>query len=271
MTCFHLFSSHHQGFCFEAHLAKTRAKRLPKSSGETVFASQPAFCTCHRLLLVYCCCIFQVSISRMFQIRDVPKWQMLTSSSNTKVWNIYKHSMTSCVYENTVVPQACHLFLWCSLLMTPWQKVLWTVSGADWSRFMQQVGTIVPVLVESQVKGGRWCQRKSILVGSLWSLFLQKDPRVSLVLSLCVGGIFNLRDVVDFGPLHVFSGHFRADLVSNLIWCIAHYRHVLVQVLAVVLWKPYKDCHLMCYKVTWHWIFDACCFGGVAVASKAFT
>ena len=181
MTCFHLFSSHHQGFCFEAHLAKTRAKRLPKSSGETVFASQPAFCTCHRLLLVYCCCIFQVSISRMFQIRDFPKWQMLTSSSNTKVWNIYKHSMTSCVYENTVVPQACHLFLWCSLLMTPWQKVLWTVSGADWSRFMQQVGTIVPVLVESQVKGGRWCQRKSILVGSLWSLFLQKDPRVSLV------------------------------------------------------------------------------------------
>lgn len=88
MTCFHLFSSHHQGFCFEAHLAKTRAKRLPKSSGETVFASQPAFCTCHRLLLVYCCCIFQVSISRMFQIRDVPKWQMLTSSSNTKVWSI---------------------------------------------------------------------------------------------------------------------------------------------------------------------------------------
>ena len=65
-----------------------------------------------------------------------------------------------------------------------------------------------------------------------------------------VGGIFNLRDVVDFGPLHVFSGRFRADLVSNLIWCIAHYRHVLVQVLAVVLWKPYKDCHLMCYKVT---------------------
>ena len=32
--------------------------------------------------------------------------------------------------------------------------MLWTVSGADWSRFMQQVGTIVPVLVESQVKWG---------------------------------------------------------------------------------------------------------------------
>ena len=42
-----------------------------------------------------------------------------------------------------------------------------------------------------------------------------------LFLSLCVGGIFNLRDVVDFGPLHVFSGHFRGrfGVKSHLVHC----------------------------------------------------
>ncbi len=227
MTCFHLLSSHHQGFCFEAHLAKTRAKRLPTSCSETVFASQPAFCTCHWLLLVYSCCMFQVSISRMFQIRNFQSDRCWPVVPIRKCETFSKHSMTSCVYEYTVVPRACHLLLWCSLLMTPWQQV--SCYG------------LCQVLI-----GQDSCNKLARSFQS-WLNRRWNGAVVSAWFNLFLGRFVSSLIIDDFLPFSCER--------------LAHCRHVLVQVLAVVLWKPYKDCHLMCYKVTWPSFLESCrCF-----------